>query len=125
MLQTFIEKTTNGAAEHRDIKRYWIYGNEGENRADWLRLVNMVDNAHRRKADEASSSFSTSFPLRATKYWNSVSAPYLNDPENTSDGSDGIVDDSEIEDDVKPAPLLEQEDVEGDVVKCLRRKNLC
>jgi len=122
LFKRFKIRDSDGLLQHftHPYPLMWDYWEDDEksNKQSFLRLVKMVDNAHCFKCDEDSESFSSSFPNRAKKYWRKISAPYMND----QDDSD-IVD--EVGDqDVMPPPVLDKQDnIMSDFEKHMQEKN--
>lgn len=84
LLQRWLQKNLRRNTVQGDMMRYW---NSGENQS-FLLLLSQID----RCDQDYSADFSLSFPNRARKVWNQVSAPYLKQSE---DLNDFIADDDE------------------------------
>mmetsp|Transcript_21168 Transcript_21168/g.32681 ORF Transcript_21168/g.32681 Transcript_21168/m.32681 type:complete len:735 (-) Transcript_21168:57-2261(-) len=86
LLQRWLQKNLRRNTVQGDMMRYW---NSGENQS-FLLLLSQID----RSDPEYSSDFSLSFPNRARKVWNQVSAPYM---KHGHDMDDFFADDDESE----------------------------
>ena len=95
LLQRWLQKSLRRNSVQGDMMRYW---NSGENQS-FLLLLSRID----RSQSDYASDFSLSFPNRARKVWNQVSAPYL---KHGQDMDDFIADDDESEEgDVGNIPI--------------------
>ena len=94
LLQRWLQKNLRRNTVQGDMMRYW---NSGENQS-FLLLLSQID-----KIDpEYSSDFSLSFPNRARKVWNQVSAPYQ---KHGQDMDDFLADDDESEGSAAGVPI--------------------
>jgi hypothetical protein len=94
LLQRWLQKNLRRNTVQGDMMRYW---NSGENQS-FLLLLSQID----RNKPEYSSDFSLSFPNRARRVWNQVSAPYM---KHGQDIDDFIADDDESEESAGGVPI--------------------
>ena len=102
--------------------KYWA-DNGHANRESFLILLSHVDKARLSKERPNGSEFSKSFPHRARKLWRKLCYPYL---KPVKDDLKGMIDNNEVEEDVNPMPVFNQEsdeDLEDRFVEHLRKKN--
>ena len=102
------------------MARYW---NEGHSQ-NYILLKDRID--RRQLLEKAGGNteidFCSSFPQRAKKLWNIISAPYLKE----NDASDFIADDDEVFDNGPRPMLFERPDysVEEEIIQSLRNKRM-